>query len=381
MKRWNMKLHNHNDKDFKPRSPYNKQLSRYRMLSVSVIVTTILSFSTVQPQASIAAASQADVSNSADSLSLTGTPFTADHHILGISGVNPNKAVAQVPGSLMDFAEETVAQLSAHAPFTTWDEAKLEFTPLGPGTHGWLVTISAEGLPQGYMIISAGEEGGYILSEYGIGSTLPYSQAPLKERLAAEGLMKAGGSLPQGSIVRKLYEVSPVWQVQLPGKKPVYFSALNSEALPDEPQKTQTKTKPASISLPAAAKGLVASSTSNRWFAGTPSIASGDSLDPYDNLLWLTSSNLTARSSADLRNLLQEHSTLIFKSKKGNAAYGAPFNLTGWHRWSSGNQENPAALYVSVPLRNTDTLRFLPASRLIGQGQFYAQPEEYGFGS
>ncbi|GIO95958.1 hypothetical protein J14TS5_10440 [Paenibacillus lautus] len=378
MKQWNMKLHNHDDKDCKnsqPKSPDNKQTSRYRMLSVSMIVTTILWFSTVQPQASMAAASQADVSISANSLNLTGTQLTADHHILGVSGVNQNNHVAQVPGSLMDFAEETVAQLSAHAPFTTWDEAKLEFTPLGPGTHGWLVTISAEGLPQGYMIISAGEDGGYILSEYGIGSTLPYSQAPLKERLAAEGLVKAEGSLPQGSIVRKLYDVSPVWQVQLPGKKPIYFSALNSEALPDEPQPTHSTTKPVSVSLPDASKGLVASSTSNHWYAGTPFIATGDSIDPYDNLLWLTSSDLTTRSSADLRNLLQEHSTLIFKSKKGNAAYGAPFNLTGWHRWSSGNQENPAALYVSVPLRNTDTLRFLPASRLIGQGQFYAQPE------
>lgn len=372
-----MKLHDHNDKDCKnpqPKSPDNNQTSRYRILSVSMIVTTILWFNTVQPQASMAAASQADVSISANSLNLTDTQLTADLHILGVSGVNQNNAVAQVPGSLMDFAEETVAQLSAHAPFTTWDEAKLEFTPLGPGTHGWLVTISAEGLPQGYMIISAEEDGGYILSEYGIGSTLPYSQAPLNERLTAEGLVKAGGSLPQGSIVRKLYDVSPVWQVQLPGKKPIYFSALNSEALPEEPQQTYPTTKPVSVSLPDAAKGLVASSTSNHWYAGTPSIATGDSIDPYDNLLWLTTGNLRARSSADLRNLLQEHSTLIFKSKKENAAYGAPFNLTGWHRWSSANQENPAALYVSVPLRNTETLRFLPASRLIGQGQFYAQP-------
>lgn len=380
MKQWNMKLHNHDDKDCKnsqPKSPDNKQTSRYRMLSVSMIVTTILWFSSFQPQASLAAASQADLSNSANSPSLTSTStqLTADHHRSGVSDVNLNNAVAQVPGSLMDFAEETVAQLSAHAPFTTWDEAKLEFTPLGPGTHGWLVTISDEGLPQGYMIISAEEDGGYILSEYGIGSTLPYSQAPLKERLSAEGLVKAGGSLPQGSIVRKLYDVSPVWQVQLPGKKPIYFNALNSEALPDEPQQTHSTTKLVSVSLPATAKGLVTSSTSNHWFAATPSIATGDSMDPYDNLLWLTSSELTTRSSDDLRNLLQEHSTLIFKSKKGNTAYGAPFNLTGWHRWSPANQENPAALYVSVPLRNTDTLRFLPASRLIGQGQFYAQPK------
>ena len=67
------------------------------------------------------------------------------------------------------------------------------------------------------MIISAGEDGGYILSEYGIGSTLPYSQAPLKERLTAEGLVKAGGSLPQGTV-RKLYGVSPSGRFSRPAR-------------------------------------------------------------------------------------------------------------------------------------------------------------------
>lgn len=372
LKLWNMELHYQDDKNSmrKPKSIDNKRFIQYRRWSASVIVTTLLWFSTIHPQAGMAEAREADTPHPASGVRAADTLLP----VQSTSSLAFSGAQAQIPESLVDFAEQTVDQLSVHAPFTAWDGAELEFTPLGPGTHGWLITISAQGLPQGYMIISAGEDGGYILSEYGIGSTLPYSQAPLNDRLAAEGLLKAGGSLPKGSSVRKLYDVSPVWQVQLPGKKAVYISALNSEVLPDEHQQTTTAAKPVSASMPAATKGLVASSA--RWIAGAPTIEAGDSRDPYDNLLWLTSSNLTARSSADLRKLLQEHSSLIFKSKKSNAAYGAPFALNGWHRWSTGIQKHPAALYVSVPLRNTDTLRFLPASRLIGQGQFYAHTNQ-----
>lgn len=372
LKLWNMELHYQDDKNSmrKPKSIDNKRFIQYRRWSASVIVTTLLWFSAIHPQAGMAEAREADTPHPASGVRAADTLLP----VQSTSSLAFSGAQAQIPESLVDFAEQTVDQLSVHAPFTAWDGAELEFTPLGPGTHGWLITISAQGLPQGYMIISAGEDGGYILSEYGIGSTLPYSQAPLNDRLAAEGLLKAGGSLPKGSSVRKLYDVSPVWQVQLPGKKAVYISALNSEVLPDEHQQTTTAAKPVSASMPAATKGLVASSA--RWIAGAPTIEAGDSRDPYDNLLWLTSSNLTARSSADLRKLLQEHSSLIFKSKKSNAAYGAPFALNGWHRWSTGIQKHPAALYVSVPLRNTDTLRFLPASRLIGQGQFYAHTNQ-----
>lgn len=346
MKLWNVRIFSKSD------SPCNYRSLRYKLLSASVMITAILWLGAVNPLTSTAAASNGGIH---------GTPTSS------------SPILAQIPGSLVDFAEETVDHLSVHAPFTAWDEAKMEFTPLGPGTHGWLITISSEGIPQGYMIISAADDGSYILSEYGIGSTLPFSQAPLNERLAAEGLLKTGGVLPQGSVVRKLYDVSPVWQVQLPGKKPVYFSALNSEALPDEPQSSRIKALPTPLS--AATKGIVTSTSSNAWLAETPNLSAAASEDPYDNLLWLTSAHLNAGSSADLRNLLQEHSALIFKSKKSNAAFGSPFSLTGWHRWSSGNQQNPAAIYVSVPLRDSDTLRFLPASYLIGQGQFYAQPE------
>lgn len=156
-----MKLWNANNILDKSDSPNNYRSLRYKILSASIMVTTILWLGAVNPLTSTAAASDGGTSNALSS------PSKADAlHTLNAA---QSSIKAQIPGSLVDFAEETVDHLSVHAPFTTWDEAEMEFTPLGPGTHGWLITISKEDIPQGYMIISAAEDGGYILSEYEIG--------------------------------------------------------------------------------------------------------------------------------------------------------------------------------------------------------------------
>ncbi|GAB6926368.1 hypothetical protein JCM10914A_03510 [Paenibacillus sp. JCM 10914] len=285
---------------------------------------------------------------------------------------------ASTPQSLTQFAEETVSRLSAHAPFTAWADAKLTYTPLGPGTHGWLVTITAQDIPQGYLIISASEDGGYILSEYGIGTTLPYSQASLGERLVAEGLMRAGGGLPTGSTVRMLYNVSPLWQIELPDQPPVYINALNYERLPEQQSLTLTSYKRDLSGGTGQVKGVVSSSdmTMDAWRVGQTALAPRSHSDnPYDNLMWLTTTDLPAHSSTELRGLLEQHRVLTFRSQDGNAAFGAPFNITGWHRWISKNADNRGATYVAVPLAHTDTLRFLPGSQLIGEGKFYVYPQ------
>jgi len=343
----------------------------FRIWSVSIIATALLGVGVHSSPASAAKADGAILPLAAGSTASSITSHALDQPQL--RSVQSSEA-ARVPDSVMNFAENTVDQLSVHVPFTTWDEADLAFTPLGPGTHGWLVTITENGLPQGYMIISASEDGGYVLSEYGIGPTLPFSQAPLNERLAAEGLLKGGTTLPAGSIVRKLYDASPVWQVELPGKKPLFFSALNSEPLPDH--LPLARTSATSVSNSSLAKGAVVSSAAGTWKSATPSTSAVGEQDPYDNLLWLASSPLEAENSTDLLYLLEERSSLIFRSAAHNAAFGSPFQLIGWQSWSSGNNENSSAVYVSVPMRNSDTLRYLPASRLLEDGVFYASVDK-----
>jgi len=342
-----------NDND----SRSNRSRARFALLLAAICTAAL-----IHPLAGAAAGSEAAII----------TPASADPalSLADDSSIRKSAVSAAVPESLLHFTEDTVEQLSAHVPFTAWSEAELEYTPLGPGTHGWLVTVTDEGLPQGYLIISASEDGGYVLSEYGIGGTLPFSLAPLEQRLAAEGLIDPEGSLPRGSLIRKRYTGAPVWEVTLPGQDTLYISGFNSELLPNG--------LPASGTLDRSGigKGVVAAGSAHGWSVDAPSITDNRP-DPYDNLQWLTSSSLTARSSSELRRLLQKHPSLVFKSKgDGNAAFGAPFSLTGWQRWSSGSGSaaDAAAIYVAIPLRNTDTTRFLPAPRLVGEGQFYAYP-------
>ncbi|MUG66332.1 hypothetical protein GNP94_09930 [Paenibacillus campinasensis] len=297
----------------------------------------------------------------------------ADLPIADKSGLD---LAAAVPDSLVAFAEQTVDHLSGHAPFTAWSEAELEFTPLGPGTHGWLVTLSEGGLPQGYLIITAVEDGGYSLTEYGIGSTLPFSQAPLYERLAAEGLLKGNAGLPEGSVIERGYSgVLPVWDIRLPDKKVLHISAFTGQALPVEPDDSLSKGQAASASHESAlppAQAKVKFDARQVWLPETPSLANQAS-DSYSNLLWVTTPGLQARSSSELRKLLEAHSSLVFSAGSRNAAYEAPFALNGWQRWHDADN-GAAVIYTAVTLEGADTMRFLPASSLAGHGVFHALP-------
>lgn len=286
-------------------------------------------------------------------------------------------SAAAVPDSLVAFAEQTVDNLSDHAPFTSWAEAELEFTPLGPGTHGWLVTLSEDGLPQGYLIITAIEEGGYSLSEYGIGSTLPFSQAPLVERLAAEHLLEDGAGLPQGSSMRSLYSnITPVWEIKLPRKKPIYISALTGEALPMETDGGTHEDKNggshADTVFQPPSKREIHSDALQAWATEAPSLAR-KAPAPYSNLLWVTAPGMEVRSSSELRTLLQKHSSLVFTAGARNAAFGGPFCVSGWQRWHAVEANN-VVIYAAVPLDGSDTIRFLPASSLAGNGVFHVHP-------
>lgn len=74
------------------------------------------------------------------------------------------------PGTVQEFAKSTLNKLAAEAPFTAWKDAGIEYYPLGPGTHSWLVNVMKGEQRIGYMIISATDQGGYMLSEYGAGT-------------------------------------------------------------------------------------------------------------------------------------------------------------------------------------------------------------------
>lgn len=279
-----------------------------------------------------------------------------------------------VPSQLETFTEQTIRDLAVHLPFKNWQGASLDYTPLGPGTHSWLVTVEDGTKPLGYLIITSDDLGGYVLSEYGIGSDLPYSLAPLEDALVAAGILKGKpqkdkaifSSLPKGSRMEALYSsISPYWKITLKGKAPVYVHAVTYEIVPS-PSNAKTPFTPNKKNI----KTLTLNS-SGSWTAASVITTDGEE-DPYQNLMWLSKPTLSIKTRDDLITLLPEGSqkSLVFTADKQNAAFGAPFNLNGWQRWSHKDKLESEVIYVTIPQRNTDLIRFVPADNLIGPGKF-----------
>lgn len=282
-------------------------------------------------------------------------------------------ASSAVPDRLETFTEQTITDLAEHLPFKNWQDASLDYTPLGPGTHSWLITIDDGVKPLGYLIITSDDLGGYILSEYGIGSELPYSLAPLKNTLASAGILNTGqqkdsttlDSLPQGSKLEAQYNsITPYWKVTLKGKAPVYVHAVTNDIVPSAANKAPFPSRKTNIksSVLSSLESLTSSSVIN---------TQGEQ-DPYSNLKWLTNPVLSVKNGNDFIRLLRSDSrkSLIFTTKDQNAAFGAPFNLTGWQTWSPKDKLGAKIIYVMIPQRNTDLIRFIPAQNLIGLGKF-----------
>lgn len=133
--------------------------------------------------------------------------------------------------SLQDFTKLTIRKLSADAPFTSWKEARTDYYPLGPGTHSWLVNIMDGGQRIGYLIVSATEQGGYMLSEYGTGTSgLPYSLTDLRQFLVQEELISSdySGKLELTALYASLL---PVWKLTL-DHTDIYINASVPQVLP-----------------------------------------------------------------------------------------------------------------------------------------------------
>lgn len=267
-----------------------------------------------------------------------------------------------VPAPLESFAGSVVRELSAQSEFQQWEGAAIDYYPLGPGTHSWLAIVSKDSKQLGYLIFTAREEGGYMLSEYGSGPAIPYSSDALHDRLAEDGLIPDHPGLPANIQIQAQYSAMlPVWKVTLPGKPAMYINALTLELLPANAVSAST----ASVSKTA----VVTNQNGLRLEASSPA-AKIDGNDPYDDLLWMTSPRLNIRRGDDLLKAVASGGSLIFTAPGRNASYGAPFAVSGIQTWSPAASA-PVVSYAATGRAGT---RYLPVSMLMAAGEFHARP-------
>lgn len=272
------------------------------------------------------------------------------------------------PESLQDFTRRTIRKLSADAPFTAWAGAGAEYFPLGPGTHSWLVNVVNGESRIGYLVISATEQGGYMLSEYGAGSYgLPYSLQDLRQFLVQQELIPSSytGKLELTALYAPML---PLWKLTM-DQTTLYINASVLQVIPwslSQAEAVLKNTFDETSSLSSLDTGR----------SPLPAYRSGGQDDPYADLLWLTSPALKPVSIDSIAALLATGGSLAFQAAGRNDTLGSPFMVTGYQSWrlssgSKGESPRPAIVYA---LSGPEGRRYLPLAALLENGTFHKPP-------
>ncbi|MBW4082604.1 hypothetical protein [Paenibacillus sp. S150] len=302
-------------------------------------------------------------------LSATGKRVTVTQAVSAAHSPLLEMRTAASPESLQDFARVTLGRLSANPPFTGWKNADTEYFPLGPGTHSWLVNVMNGGQRIGYLIVSAKDQGGYMLSEYGAGSYgLPYSLQDLHQFLVQQELIPSNyaGELELTALYAPLL---PVWELTF-GSKTLYINASELQVLPWSASQAEGV-----LSEKAAGTGTVSSLAAG--YSPLPVYRTGGQDDPYADLLWLSAPPLAKLSGDRFALLLAAGGSLAFQSPGRNDALGAPFMITGCQIWrsspsgSSTSSGSPSVLYAAS---GPEGKRYLPLEMLQGSGTLHKLP-------
>jgi hypothetical protein len=269
-------------------------------------------------------------------------------------------AAAEAPETLKSFIQLTIETLAKEEPFKAWTGSQVKFYPLGPGTHGWLVHVMKGEQRMGYMIITAKEEGGYVLTEYGAGNDgLPYSMSDLRQYLVQEGLIPSNysGTL---TLIPLYSPLLPLWEIKLAGKK-LYINAAQPEILPWDSKQAEAMLQK---KIPAALGSI---SNGDMPATSKAYLVRPSSFDPYDNLLWLKNPELPRLDGEAFIDLIKRKGSMVFQSAGENDKFGAPFMITGYQKWTED------IVYAAVGPKG---LRFVPLPVLQDNGTLHMAASE-----
>lgn len=284
----------------------------------------------------------------------------------------PDTGVYQAaPSIVMRAAEAAVRTLGKQAAFEDWAAGQLQFYPLGPGTHSWLVHVNQKNRVIGYMIFTQQQDGTYLLNEYGAGDQIPYSMNTLEHALERIAIAEPErGIAPREQSAIQAYYTAPMtayWAVRSGSHDELlYIDAFTGEELPLKANELSPASKVGPESR--AASMELASPLTDAADAAL-STATAD-LSPYEHLGWLTSKPLPIRNHQQLEQALAS-SPLVYSATGANYAYGGPLTLSGLQRWKTVPAPDAhTATYVRVT-GSSEAIRYVPASRLLEAGSFY----------
>lgn len=241
--------------------------------------------------------------------------------------------------------EGWVLALAKQKAFSDWQDADRRIEALGPGTHGWLVLLTAKKRPIGYLIVNAVEDGGYQLAEYGRGPYPLFSQQKLKQALLEEGYADKRDQ-PVG-VRHYLHPFAAVWEVGL-SEGTIWLDGKTAEWLPIQAASLAEQSEPASTLLPSE---RVVRHRLNETF------------DVYERLPWLTKDTVfPADNERKLKSRLNQGKPLRYIAEPYGDAMLYALPVIGYLQWSNGR--------LDVAL-DADGERYIALDVLLQLGRFY----------
>lgn len=281
------------------------------------------------------------------------------------------------PADVQQFALQQVKALGSLQQMDQgWNQAQLDFTPLGPGTHSWLVNAHIDGTSVGYMIITANRTGNLQLSEYGQGEHHPYDLSLLLQSLQRHNLNLEELSHAEDIQLRYGSPLLAYWKVEQSGVGTIYIDATNGDTLPNGAVKAMEResrvehTRPPSptLSMSVQLQSRTDDLSKVSSFSVEPFYVQPD-FDPADNLLWITSEAVPVTSLQPLVQQWRDHQAIVFSADDRNVLYGGPLPVTGYQVWRMDNGSEQKE-YVAIG-GHSSVRRFVPIDTLMKDGHFY----------
>ena len=249
--------------------------------------------------------------------------------------------------------------LAARPGFERFAAAQATIEPLGPGTHGWLVLFEDQDGAVGYMIVHAVRDGGFALTEYGLGGAPLYSADLLRrglERLGlADGGEPAGGASTAAAVERRYaHPLSAVWRVETDDGV-FYLDAKTGEELPADDRFWNDEATQSAECLDERLAGGARPSGRLLKHAET------QPFDPYGRFPWITRRPLDW-AKADIAALLGGGSELRLVAERFGGAFLYVLPIVAWHEWEDGTA------YIGVDQEGT---RFMPVACLEPAARLY----------
>lgn len=281
------------------------------------------------------------------------------------------------PAAVQQFALQQVKALGSLQQMDQgWNQAQLDFTPLGPGTHSWLVNAHIDGTSVGYMIITANRTGNLQLSEYGQGEHHPYDLSLLLQSLQRHNLNLEELSHAEDIQLRYASPLLAYWKVEQSGVGTIYIDATNGDTLPNGAVKAMEResrvehTRPPSptLSMSVQLQSRTDDLSKVSSFSVEPIYVQPD-FDPADNLLWITSEAVPVTSLQPLVQQWRDQQAIVFSADDRNVLYGGPLPVTGYQVWRMDNGSEQKE-YVAIG-GHSSVRRFVPIDTLMKDGHFY----------